>query len=40
MMTLVVPGWTDWWFYFNFGGYAVALIGLRLAAEEQPARHR
>ena len=40
MMTLVVPGWTDWWFDFNFGGYAVALIGLPLAAEERPARHR
>ena len=31
MMTIAVPGWTDWWFYFNFGGYAVALMGLTLS---------
>ncbi len=79
MMTIAVSGWTDWWFYFNFVGYAAALlglilsrsrrldllfltwtiginlcagfnlagtsewgkqIGLRLGAQEQPARHR
>jgi hypothetical protein len=28
MMTRVTPAWNDWWFYFNFGGYLVALAGL------------
>lgn len=28
MMTRATPAWNDWWFYFNFGGYLVALAGL------------
>ena len=29
MLTRAMPAWNDWWFYFNFGGYLVALAGLR-----------
>jgi len=28
MLTRATPAWNDWWFYFNFGGYLVALAGL------------
>ena len=28
MMTRAIPAWNDWWLYFNFGGYLVALAGL------------
>jgi hypothetical protein len=28
MITRATPAWNDWWFYFNFGGYLVALAGL------------
>ncbi|HEX3421798.1 MAG TPA: hypothetical protein VHS33_00140 [Sphingomicrobium sp.] len=31
MMTRTMPAWNDWWFYFNFGGYLVALVGLVLS---------
>ena len=31
MLTRVKPAWNDWWFYFNFGGYLVALAGLVLS---------
>lgn len=31
MMTLAIPAWDDWWFYFYFAGYAVALTGLLLS---------
>jgi hypothetical protein len=31
MLTRVMPTWNDWWFYFNFGGYFVALAGLVLS---------
>jgi hypothetical protein len=28
MLTRAIPTWNDWWFYFNFGGYLIALAGL------------
>lgn len=28
MLTRAMPAWNDWWFYFNFGGYLLALAGL------------
>jgi len=31
MLTRATPAWNDWWFYFNFGGYLVALAGLVLS---------
>jgi hypothetical protein len=31
MMTRAMPAWNDWWFYFYFGGYAVALAGLTVS---------
>lgn len=31
MLTRVMPVWNDWWFYFNFGGYLIALAGLVLS---------
>lgn len=31
MLTRAVPAWNDWWFYFYFGGYLVALLGLVLS---------
>jgi hypothetical protein len=31
MLTRVIPAWNDWWFYFYFGGYLVALAGLVLS---------
>jgi len=31
MLTRAMPAWNDWWFYFNFGGYLVALGGLVLS---------
>lgn len=31
MLTRAMPAWNDWWFYFNFGGYLVALAGLVLS---------
>jgi hypothetical protein len=31
MLTRATPAWNDWWFYFNFGGYLVALAGLALS---------
>ena len=31
MLTRAMPAWNDWWFYFNFGGYLVALTGLVLS---------
>src|SRR5947209_2072382 len=29
--TRAMPVWNDWWFYFNFLGYLVALTGLVLS---------
>jgi hypothetical protein len=31
MLTRAIPAWNDWWFYFNFGGYLIALAGLVLS---------
>lgn len=31
MLTRATPAWNDWWFYFNFGSYLVALAGLVLS---------
>ena len=31
MLTRATPAWNDWWFYFNFGGYLIALAGLVLS---------
>ena len=31
MLTRAMPAWNDWWFYFNFVGYLVALAGLVLS---------
>lgn len=31
MLTRAIPAWNDWWFYFNFGGYLLALAGLALS---------
>jgi len=31
MLTRATPAWNDWWFYFNFGGYLIALAGLALS---------
>jgi hypothetical protein len=31
MLTRALPAWNDWWFYFNFGGYLLALAGLALS---------
>ena len=31
MLTRARPAWNDWWFYFNFGGYLIALAGLVLS---------
>jgi len=31
MLTRAIPAWNDWWFYFYFGGYLVALAGLVLS---------
>lgn len=28
MLTRATPAWNDWWFYFNFVGYFIALAGL------------
>jgi hypothetical protein len=28
MLTRGTPAWNDWWFYFNFCGYLIALAGL------------
>lgn len=28
MLTRATPAWNDWWFYFNFLGYLIALAGL------------
>lgn len=28
MLIRAIPTWNDWWFYFNFGGYLIALAGL------------
>ena len=28
MLTRAIPAWNDWWFYFNFIGYLIALAGL------------
>ena len=35
MMTRVMPTWNDWWFYFNFCGYLVALAGLALSSRRR-----
>ena len=31
MLSRVTPAWNDWWFYFYFPGYLVALTGLTLS---------
>ncbi len=31
MLTRATPAWNDWWFYFYFVGYLVALAGLTLS---------
>jgi hypothetical protein len=31
MLTRATPEWNDWWFYFNFVGYLIALAGLMLS---------
>lgn len=31
MLTRAIPAWNDWWFYFNFCGYLIALAGLVLS---------
>ena len=31
MLTRAAPAWNDWWFYFNFAGYLIALAGLVLS---------
>ena len=31
MLTRATPAWNDWWFYFNFCGYLIALAGLALS---------
>ncbi len=31
MLTRAMPVWNDWWFYFNFLGYLIALTGLMLS---------
>lgn len=31
MLTRAIPAWNDWWFYFNFIGYLIALAGLVLS---------
>ena len=28
LMTRTTPAWNDWWFYFYFAGYVIALAGL------------
>jgi len=28
MLTRAMPAWNDWWFYFDFVGYLIALAGL------------
>jgi len=34
MLTRATPAWNDWWFYFNFGGYLIALAGLALNGDQ------
>jgi hypothetical protein len=31
MMTRAIPAWDDWWFYFYFPAYLVAVAGLVLS---------
>ena len=31
MLSRATPAWNDWWFYFYFPGYLVALTGLTLS---------
>ena len=35
MLTRAMPAWNDWWFYFNFGGYLIALVGLVLSGRRR-----
>ena len=35
MLTRAMPDWNDWWFYFNFGGYLIALVGLVLSGQRR-----
>lgn len=35
MMMRAMPAWNDWWFYFYFMGYALALLGLVLSRSKR-----